>query len=198
MNYFNLDFPEKLTYCFEKEVEFLTTISSTKNKKEVCNHNWTTPRYKFNLVHKTLNKNDFQQLQSLFLVCKGQGTAFNFLDKTDYEIINQQIGLGDGVNKNFDIYKIYSYQNYSYKRRIYNLNNVCVYLNGDKIEETAYTISNGTLSFKEGNIPLSGQVITMDAEFNVIVRFNTDLLKVTSKGQYVEIDDLSLIETRIV
>jgi len=197
MNYIDADFPENLTLYFGGGAEFMTIVANSKSKREIRNQVWNCPRYKYSLMYKTCNNSAYQQLQTFFLICKGKGTAFNFLDRNDHTLENQQIGVGDGKTLQFKIYKTYVYKNYSFKRQIFKVTNVEVFVNSKLVPDDKYQINNGIISFSKSLIPEQNAIITINAKFYVIVRFDNDFFPVIQKSQSIELPDLSLIETQI-
>lgn len=196
MNYLDVIFPEELSYCFDCCIDFLTSMAILKNKQEIRNQKWIEPRYKYNLIYKNCNERLYQKLNAFFLICKGKKNCFNFLDKNDCKIENQQIGVGNGETKDFNIYKIYSYENLSIQRNIYKTSNEVIYINNKIIDSDNYTIKDGILSFKDGFIPKEGDLIFIDCIFYVIVRFENDYLVVNRKDNLIELQDVCLIEVR--
>ncbi len=197
MNYLDIDFPEDLSLCFSGGPEFLTSISSTKNKFEIRNQIWTYPRYKYSLINKTCGKKIYNQLLNFFLICKGRKMAFNFLDINDCYIKKQKIGIGDGKNLKFKIYKSYSYGDYIVERPIFKVNNVKVFINNEQVSDKDFSIENGVLIFSENSIPPVSSIIKIDAMFYVVVRFDTDSITIARNSGSIEILDLDLIETKI-
>lgn len=198
MNYLDIDFPSKLTQFFSGITEFSTAIAVSKNKQEIRNQNWQNPRNKYNLTFKYLNKKAFEELKSFFLICGGCQSSFNFEDKTDNKIEKQTIGIGDGLKKEFQIFKNYQYRNYNFKRNIYNVSNTKVFINNNELQNGDFYIQNGTLIFPDDKIPASGDIISIDTNFSVIVRFENDILSSSIKDfGTIEIEQLSLIETSI-
>ena len=167
-----------------------------KNKQEICNQNWQNPRYKFTLAHKTCTQQNFQKLQNFFLICKGQGTAFNFFDVSDH-FLNQQIGIGNGITNTFTIYKTYFFEKYAYKRNIYNIKNVKIYVNNQLVENNYYTINKNELLFINNYIPEQNSIIAIEGIFYITARFENDVLQYINKNQYIDIENLSIVETQI-
>ena len=92
---------------------------------------------------------------------------------------------------------VQSYENYTYKRPIFKVKHAKVFINDEQISEQDFIINNGILSFKDNIIPPTGCIISIDATFLVIVRFEQDFLPVTSKMQSIELPEICLIETTI-
>ena len=198
MNYKDIYFPNELSFCFSKSIEFLTSICISKNKKENRFENWDNPRFKYNLVYNNLNKNLFNKLQSFFLICKGCKFAFNFKDIDDNRIEHQQIGVGDGLQNHFTIYKNYSYNNTAFKRKIQKVNNEKVFINEQIVDKNNYNIINDTIYFNENSIPNNDDIISIEADFYIILRFSNDFIKVekTLLNSYI-LSPISLLEVNV-
>ena len=198
MNYLDIDFPSKLTQFFGGTTEFSTAIAVSKNKQEIRNQNWQNPRNKYNLTFKYLNKKAFEEVKSFFLICGCCHSSFNFEDKTDNKIEEQTIGIGDGIKKEFQIFKNYAYNNQNFKRNVYKVSNTKVFINNNELQSGDFYVNNGTLIFPDDKIPASGDIISIDTNFSVIVRFENDILSSSIKDfGTIEIEQLSLIETSI-
>ena len=197
MNYLDIDFPEELSQCFCGGPEFSTTISKLANKQEVFNQNWQNPRYKYTLMHKSCSNAIYQKIQNFFLICKGCGTAFNFFDYNDNKIEKQQIGIGDGMTNEFKIYKNYSYGNYTFQRQLFKVKNVKVFVNDSMINEDNFTIKNGYLKFNTDAIPQKNSIVSVDAVFYVIARFDNDFLPTNKKKQSINLPEICIVETNL-
>ncbi len=197
MNYLDIDFPKNLSLCFSGGPEFTTVISETKNRAETRNQIWDSPKYRYNLINKICNRKVYNQLLNFFLICRGRKMAFNFLDYNDCRLSKQQIGVGDGKNLKFEIYKTYSHGECSFKRRIFKLKDVKVFVDNEEIESKHFIIEDGILFFAEDCVPPASSVITIDAFFFVVVRFDSDFLSVIRRSQSIELLDLCLVETQI-
>ena len=197
-NYLDIDFPHHLSRLFTGGAEFSTAIATIKNKQEVRNQNWQNPRFKYKLMHKYCNKKLFEELKTFFLICGGCKNSFNFNDKTDNRIEKQTIAIGDGITKEFQIYKNYQYQNYNFKRNVYKVSNTKVFINDNELQSGDFYVKNGTLVFTDEKVPQSGDVIKIDTNFSVIVRFDTDFFNASQKDfGTIEMQDMSLIEVVI-
>ena len=197
MNYIDIDFPENLSNCFVGGTEFLTTISATAGKKEIRNSTWNSGRKKYNLIYKNCSQKTYEELQTFFILCKGQQKAFNFFFLFDNKITNQLIATGDGTTKNFPIFKTYAYNNLSIRREIQKVKNVKVFFNNAPVSSEKYSITDGTITFADDNIPQINDYIYIDCNFYTIVRFSNDFLPVIRKSNNLfELPDITLIEVQ--
>ena len=196
MNYIDIDFPDELSNFFSGGAEFSTSYSTLKNKQEVRNQNWQSPRYKYNLIYKNCSEKNYQTLQSFFLICGGKKTAFNFLDKNDNKILKQPIKCYKNDIKKYEIYKLYSYQNISFKRDIYKTKNEKIYINNQLIDDNKYIIEDNILSFNDNVNINENDVVSIDCNFYTIVRFDNDFLPVIRINNTIELPDISLIEVK--
>ncbi|MBR1429198.1 MAG: DUF2460 domain-containing protein [Rickettsiales bacterium] len=195
MTNLDISFPEELTSMFDRTIEFSTNIADLKNRKLSAQNNWLAPRFSYTLNHKFCSREAFAKVQSLFLLCNGRASAFNFLDVRDNHIDNQFLYAADGVQTKFQIYKNYAYGSYSFKRAIYNVSDATVFVNGNTISVDNYTVQNGLITFDNEHIPADGSVISITTDFMVHVHFCSDELKFQPRSfNKVEIEELKLEE----
>ena len=200
MKYIDIDFPEELHEYFAGGAEFSTSISTMKNKREIRNRNWDNPRFKYKLQYKECNFDIYQKLHSFFILCGGSEMAFNFVDDNDCRIENQILQknpLSNGDNQ-FLIVKTYSYQQQSFNRNIYNIRNEEVFINGNKLLPGQYSIRQNILTLNSEIQINENDIVSINADFAVIVRFDCDFLPIKKKSfDAIELPDISLIETLI-
>lgn len=195
MTHLDISFPEELTSMFDRTIEFSTNMADLKNRKLSAQNNWLAPRFSYTLNHKFCSREAFAKVQSLFLLCNGRASAFNFLDVRDNHIDNQFLYTADGVQTKFQIYKNYAYGSYSFKRAVYNVSDATVFVNGNTISVDNYTVQNGLITFDNEHIPADGSVISITANFMVHVHFCSDELKFKPRSfNKVEIEELKLEE----
>jgi uncharacterized protein (TIGR02217 family) len=149
----------------------------------------------------TYNLEEWEYLLNFFIDKRGSAIAFRYKDYSDFEAVNEQIGVGDGANTTFYFTKLYG----DYLRDITQLVNgtVQLYVNG-VLEPTGFTIyyDVGIVVFNSavGN----GAIVTANFEFDVRVRFETDDLPATFVAfspddgeKFVDVDNMPIIETLI-
>ena len=195
MNHLDISFPQELVGMFDRTMEFSTNVAELKNRQLSAQNNWFAPRYVYTLNHKFCSCDAFAKVQSVFMLCGGRACAFDFLDAHDNHIDEQFLYTADGVQSKYQIYKNYAYGNYSFKRAVYNVSNATVFVDGNAISADNYTIQNGLITFGEESIPADGSMISITADFRVIVHFCSDELKFQPRSfNKVEIEELKLEE----
>lgn len=195
MNHLDISFPQELVGMFDRTMEFSTNVAELKNRQLSAQNNWFAPRYVYTLNHKFCSRDTFAKVQSVFMLCGGRASAFDFLDVHDNHINEQFLYTADGVQSKYQIYKNYAYGNYSFKRPIYNVSEVTLFVDGSAISADNYTIQNGLITFGEENVPADGSMISITADFRVIVHFCSDELKFQPRSfNKVEIEELKLEE----
>jgi uncharacterized protein (TIGR02217 family) len=104
---------------------------------------------------------------------RGQLHSFAFKDPADHEVARQSLGTGDGVTKQFQIYKTYSIGSASYSRDITKpvTSTVSVWLNG-VLQVSGYSVSRttGIITFSPAPIYHASIEVAV-TEFDVPVRF---------------------------
>ena len=195
MNHLDISFPQELVGMFDRTMEFSTNVAELKNRQLSAQNNWFAPRFVYTLNHKFCSRDAFAKVQSVFMLCGGRACAFDFLDVKDNHIDEQFLYTADGVQSKYQIYKNYAYGNYSFKRPIYKVENATVFVDGSAISADNYTIQNGLITFGEESIPADGSMISITADFKVIVHFCSDELKFQPRSfNKVEIEELKLEE----
>ena len=195
MSFLEIRFPDSISFNSSTILEFNTTIITSKNGKEYRNVNWNNNKMKFNIVNGIKTKTELNEVIKFFRNVKGKAYGFRFKDWTDFSAINQQIGIGDGETKEFQLIKTYTINGNTYTRKIKKpvISTIKVFLDGIETNDFSIDLTNGLISFEVA--PSDTTIITANFEFDVPVRFNNDLLEVSlnslSSGK---INNLELIE----
>ena len=195
MSFLEIRFPDSISFNSSTILEFNTTIITSKNGKEYRNVNWNNNKMKFNIVNGIKTKTELDEVIKFFRNVKGKAYGFRFKDWTDFSAVNQQIGIGDGETKEFQLIKTYTINGNTYTRKIKKpvISTINVFLDGVKTNDFSIDLTNGLISFEVA--PSDTTIITANFEFDVPVRFNNDLLEVSlnslSSGK---INNLELIE----
>lgn len=195
MSFLEIRFPDSISFNSSTILEFNTTIITSKNGKEYRNVNWNNNKMKFNIVNGIKTKTELDEVIKFFRNVKGKAYGFRFKDWTDFSAINQQIGIGDGETKEFQLIKTYTINGNTYTRKIKKpvISTIKVFLDGIETNDFSIDLTNGLITFEVA--PSDTTIITANFEFDVPVRFNNDLLEVSlnslSSGK---INNLELIE----
>jgi uncharacterized protein (TIGR02217 family) len=198
MSFVEIQFPPDISYGSSGGPVYTTDIVITAGGHEQRNVQWQQARARYNVAHGVKTKTQLAQLITFFRARKGRAHGFRFKDWTDYQLINQQIGIGDGVRKTFPLIKTYTSGGVTETRSITKpvAGTISIAVNGTAISSgVSVATTSGVVTFTTA--PTNGAVITASCEFDVPVRFDTDRLSATLDEYGVHSWlDISLIEVR--
>lgn len=170
--------------------QYNTDVLTTASGYEKRNINWIRSRIVYNVTHGTKTKEQMDTLIAFFKNCYGKAIGFRFKDWSDYECIDQLIGVGDGVTLVFQLSKTYKAGDSSIERKISRPVNDSVEIytieygslrgGSQKINLNKSSIidyNTGAVTFKDA--PLSGQRIYASFQFDIPARFNTDSMNLS-------------------
>jgi uncharacterized protein (TIGR02217 family) len=188
-------FPEDISYGAVFGPEFSTDIVKTGADYEQRNQNWEYPRHKGDVAHGVKNAKQLEKLKAFHMNRCGCAYGFRFKDHSDFKAVNQAIGNGDGTPKTFQLVKIYKDDGGYSKTRIIKkpvAGTVILYAAG-VYQTTEWTIDTATGIITTA---LSG-LITVDFEFDVPVRFDSDYMPVSMDNfNSYSWDNIPIIELR--
>ena len=178
MSFVETKFPDSIAFNSISIPEFNTNIITMKNGSEQRNINWNSCRLKYNVLNRIKTATELSELLAFFRARKGRAIGFRFKDWSDYKAIGQILGIGDGTKTQFQLIKNYVSGTTTYLRTITKpvLGSLVIYV--DNIATTDYTIdlTTGILTFNTA--PLNTKEIKADLEFDVPVRFDSDILEI--------------------
>lgn len=185
---------------------------------EVANQRWANPLHRFTLPDAVRNISIFHAVRNHWLAMRGPFHVWPFRDPLDFASValaepnvapsisdqDEELGVGDGFETAFQIYRTYAVGAQSYRRKI-ELPIISSVVIGHTPPSDAlsfslpdYTVSRpgGVVTFAEA-IP-EGVVLTIGYLFDVCVRFESDdsfdgILRSRGVTGYA---DLTFIETR--
>ena len=174
--------------------QFSTTIFVSSSGHEKRNINWADTRGAWDIGYGIQTKADFSNVIDFFYARQGRAIGFRFKDWTDFEIVlagGQQIGLGDDSTVIFQALKTYSSGGVTFSRDLTKLvsGTVKVYLEAVlQTDPTDYTVdlNTGLITFVVahasigGSGPSSEEIVSLEVEFDVPVRFDTDQLDISA------------------
>jgi hypothetical protein len=203
MAFHDVLFPKAISYGSKGGPRFSTTVLTLASGKERRNQNWLDVRAEYDVSHGIKDRVDMAELRDFFYGRRGKAFSFRFYDHADNVVLNQNIDLGDGVKKSFQIVKTYSPAANPYVRKITKL--VAGTLHGVTVADVemteynwiepgspAYNAWYGALSapakllafmlnYATGELyfataPAAAALIELAAvDFHVHVRFDTDV-----------------------
>lgn len=195
--FYEINFPEGIAIKSISSINYNVNIITNKAGKEqrILSREQGQLNFKINTTSK--NQNEINELICFFRNVKGNLYGFRFKDFLDYKVINQIIGIGDGVNNNFQLIKSYNINSeININRKILKpkFATVKIFINNIEINsgfEINYT--NGQIIFIKP--PLNNEVISTNFEFDTPVRFKNKELEISILSNNLrEIKNLELIE----
>lgn len=185
--------PEEVEKGAQGGPQFSTTIATLANGYEQRNRNWASARATYDVSYGIDGPDLYGEVLAFFYTRGGMFHSFRFKDWSDYTIGDddtdtpESIGTGDGVTATFQISKTYISGIYTYVRDITKpvSGTVRVFVNGvEKTITTHFTVNllTGVITFTLGNEPPNGETVAVICEFDVPVRFDTDLVSVSMEA----------------
>lgn len=183
---------------------FNTTVLPLSNGKEKRNIEWSRSRGRWDVGYGIQNRVAFNTVLEHFHVMQGKAHSFPFKDWSDFEIgkdatdTEQEIALGDNVEKDFQIVRRYTAGSVTYDRLIEKPISATIRVFLATVEQgSGYTVdaSTGIITFTTA--PGPGVSVGVICEFDTPVRFDTDDLDlVIALYDAGGIPSLNLIEVR--
>lgn len=190
-------FPDCISFGSSGGPGFMTNVVEFDSGIVSVNQEWDSLRARYTVTFENTPPEDIRLVEDFFYVCKGRAIGFRFKDWNDYQIVNQNIAVGDGVTNSWQIFKRYTSGTTIYDRPIYKPLEVSS--TGDDMQVTVDGVlqtmngqvyvneARGILSFNTP--PPAGAIVKIVyGEFDVPVRFDTDSLDIS----YDEFRQLSL------
>lgn len=209
MAFHDVQFPTNLSYGSAGGPERLTEIVTLANGHEERSTPWAHARRRYDAGFGLRSLDDLDQLLAFFEARRGQLHAFRWKDWTDYKScglageispFDQRIGMGDGVQTQFQLTKRYASGQEFYLRPIRKpvKNTVYVALGGDpKLEGSEFTVDTDTGIVTFLIPPDIGAEIYAGFEFDVPARFDSDALQTSIAAfQAGELPNVPILEVR--
>lgn len=197
----NVILSEYVAVGFKGGPRFSTDKVVSVNMQERRLQNLSIARHYFAWTQRNASSTIIATLRAFWYDRRGDFKAWLLKDWTDFQCVDCQIGVGDGVVAAFQSTKTYTAGSNPYTRIIRHIKSgtLVVKVAGvTKTLTTHYTVnSTGLITFTGGNIPTTGQVITQSCEFYVPVRFEGDSFAPSipqSLPDVLDVDDLQAIE----
>lgn len=162
---------------------FKTTVLTSNSGAEQRNIEWERARHRWDISFGIRDKADLVAVRKHFYARYGRAYGFPFLDLSDYNMPRQTIGIGNGVTTIFPIFKEYESGGETYLRYLTRFvpNTMSVWVNGVLLASSGqfYTTEGSrNLVFDPSSIPGNGQIIEVQTDFYVPVRYDQDELNV--------------------
>lgn len=212
MAFIDLEFPRDISYGSLGGPEYSTTIITTQGGQEQRNINWQFPRYRYSVQYGIRHERDVEDVLYFFHLANGRANSFRYFDWTDYKtslydaeptMLDSVIGVNYGAQATHQLKKVYKVGNIEYSRAILlpiqgtvlmarNYSGTPVPL----VEGTDFTINYSTGVVTILNVATNLGTLTWGGQFNVKVRFDSDVMAVKLDTYTAASTEISLIELR--
>lgn len=218
VSFHEVRFPYDISYGSTGGAEYSTDILELVSGYEKRNSNWSQSRGRWNAAHGVRTSTQLSALIHFFRARKGRAYGFRFRDWTDYKLQSENIGTGDGVETEFQITKTYTSGGYTDVRNITKIVNDSdasaiataingsytawsVLVNGVLQTEGAmddYTVDRDTGVITFNSAVTDTHVITVNGEFDIPARFDTDSMSVNIEHyENYSWNSIPIIEIRV-
>jgi uncharacterized protein (TIGR02217 family) len=210
MQFHEVRFPASLSFGSLGGPERRTDVVTLASGFEERNTPWAHSRRRYDAGFGLRSMDDIDLLIAFFEARRGQMYGFRWKDWSDFKSskpsvaaqpTDQELGLGDGLSRDFQLVKAYRSGAADYLRPIAKpvAGSLRVALDGAEVAvEADYNVdlATGVVSFVVA--PDLGVQVTAGFEFDVPVRFDTDRIQ-TSVATFEagEVPDVPVVELRV-
>ncbi len=184
MGFHDIRFPVGISYGAVGGPRFSTTIQQLNSGHEQRNINWSAARREYRVDISPSRGDEWRALLDFFHARCGRAYGFRLKDFSDYQLIEGLIGSGDGSETAFQICKIYEAAGDWPHRRVLSKiaeGTITVTLDGvPAASGWTVELSTGVITFDVP--PAIDELIEVSCEFDVPVRFDTDLMEAAIPG----------------
>lgn len=205
VNFHNIRLPDFIEQGSLGGPRFKTTVLTAESGFEKRNIEWQDARSEYNISYGLTDMKKIQQVRDFFCQRYGRAFGFRFRDWSDYKLIDEIIGIGNGIDKVYQIYKTYgdpTDENILLYRKVIvkvarpnddDAESVIpiINVNGKRVSVYArIDYDSGLITFSDP--PADGEPITITCNFDIPVRFNDDLF--ASKTLWKEVANIPAIK----
>jgi uncharacterized protein (TIGR02217 family) len=207
MAFHEVRFPDNISRGARGGPQRRTQIVELASGNEERNASWANSRRRYDVTYGIRRADDLAAVVAFFEARNGRLHGFRYKDWADYKSslpsqpvtpTDQQIGTGNGALKNFPLAKRYISGAQSWTRTIAKPVAGTVRVALGMVEQMsgwAVDTSTGVVTFTTA--PANGVIIRAGFEFDVPVRFDTDVLDVTLDIERLgSITSIPLLEIR--
>ncbi len=207
MAFHEIRFPDNISRGARGGPERRTQIVELASGDEERNANWANSRRRYDAAYGIRRSDDLAAVVAFFEARNGRLYGFRWKDWGDYKsclpsctpaATDQVIGTGDGTTTVFQLVKAYTSGAQTWTRSITKpvAGTAVVALDG-VTQASGWSVDTITGLVTFTTAPVSSSAITAGFEFDVPVRFDTDILDVTHDIERLgSITSIPLIEVR--
>jgi uncharacterized protein (TIGR02217 family) len=207
MAFHEVRFPENIGRGARGGPERRTQIVELGSGDEVRNASWANSRRRYDISYGIRRADELAAVVAFFEARNGRLYGFRFKDWSDYRSglpsqvptpVDQPVGTGDGTTTTFQLVKRYTSGGQGWTRTITKPVASSVRLALAGVEQSAgwsVDTTTGVVTFAVP--PAVGAAVTAGFEFDVPVRFDSDLMDVTLDVERMgSITSIPLLELR--
>ena len=181
--------------------EWSTTVTTMTSGQEWPNQEWTYPRHKYDLSNALTRAELFERVAAAFYACAGRAYGFRFRDLADYQLTQANSTLTLISGSVYQINRAYTFGPVTLLRPLFKplASSIVVYRTRSGVTSPATATVDGTNGQATISGHLAGDTYTCTGEFDVPVRFDTDLAQFElTRGArgFLKRWDISLIELK--
>jgi len=209
MAFHEVQFPDNISRGARGGPQRRTQIVELASGREERNASWSASRRRYDVSYGMRRVDDLHAVVGFFEARLGRLYGFRFKDWADYKScapskgvseMDQLLGIGDGTTTSFVLTKAYGTVPHVYQRRIEKpvAGTIRVALSGaEQFNDWSSDPSTGIVTFEVAPDP--DVTITAGYQFDVPVRFDSDLMDVTLDIERLgSISSIPLIEIRLL
>lgn len=202
-DFIDVRFPEKLSYGSSGGPGFKTSVSAVDSGMISSKPEWDRLRANYEVSFDYATISDIEEIEQFFYGMRGRAIGFRFKDWSDYQITHQNLAVGNGFTREYQIFKRYRSGAHFFDRMIKKpVRNSIEQLFLDDIElveGTDFFVGHTTGILRFVTAPPSGSIARVTyMEFDVPVRFDSDEINIEAVdfNQY-RVSGLPLIEVLV-
>ncbi|TNE36267.1 MAG: TIGR02217 family protein [Alphaproteobacteria bacterium] len=202
MSFHEIRFPTRISYGASGGPRFSTTVQILNSGFEQRNINWAEARREYSFDISPSRGEDWAAVLAFFHARYGRAYGFRLKDFSDFEMAQQQIGTGDGATTEFQIFKRYVDVGEiapAYDRPLKKIvaDTALVWVDGTSLL-SGWSVDETTGLLTFDTAPESDVEISVSCEFDVPVRFDTDLMQAAIPGPDIHHwQSIKLVEVRL-
>ena len=204
-------FPDSISYGSRGGPLYNTTVIPLFSGHESRNQNWSQSRHKYDASFGIRTQNDLYEVLKFFHAMTGRTHAFRYKDHMDFKSgspttaitsLDQQIGIGNNIEVNFQIIKTYTTGSQSYIRTINKPISGTVLIAVNSITKVEGIGNDYVINYATGIVtfnvaPANTLVISAGYEFDVPCRFQNDELPLSLDAFEVGNTSIDIMEIRV-
>jgi len=196
-------FPDVIAFSAVGGPGFSTNIITLASGFESRNINWTSSRYGYDLAIPVRSQAEVNEINAFFRNARGKANGFRFKDYSDFEATDSSVI--SITTSTFQLQKVYTSGTETNSRIITKpvADTIHIYVGTAEVDSgfsPGFTLDEetGIITFEDE----PGGTVTWSGEFDVPVRFDTDILQWRvvdrgSDGLLYQTELLPLVEIRI-